>query len=94
MSSSEFRRTSNPGYRTWFESFQYNQRVTLPIFVLDFETNSKREEVNASYSDDDDYSDKGRNWNTINGIQIYFLDEQKTKRIGRIIGIGNLTLGR
>ena len=54
MSSSEFRRTSNPGYRTWFESFQYNQRLTLPIFILDFEATSRREEDQDLYSDEDD----------------------------------------
>ncbi len=79
MSSSKKRRTFNPGYRSWFESFQYNQRLTLPIFILDFESSSRREEESESYSDEDDYSEMGKNRKIINGVQIYFLDEQKNK---------------
>ncbi|MHA1512764.1 MAG: 3'-5' exonuclease [Candidatus Hodarchaeales archaeon] len=80
MSSSEKHRTFNPGYRSWFQSFHYNQRVTLPIFILDFESSSKREEEYESYSDEDNYSEMGKSRKIINGIQIYFLDEQKNKR--------------
>ncbi|MHA1444655.1 MAG: hypothetical protein ACTSR4_07900, partial [Candidatus Hodarchaeales archaeon] len=60
MSSSEKHRTFNPGYRSWFQSFHYNQRVTLPIFILDFESSSKREEEYESYSDEDNYSEMGK----------------------------------
>ena len=80
MSSSEKRRTFSPGYRSWFQAFQYNQRITLPIFILDFESSSRREEEYDTYSDEDNYSETGKSQRIINGIQIYFLDEQKKKR--------------
>ena len=80
MSSSEYRRTSNPGYRLWFKPYEYKERVTESIFILDFETSSRREEEEISFSDSDEYTGKRTRSRTINGIQIYFIDKQKNKR--------------
>jgi DNA polymerase elongation subunit (family B) len=80
MSSSENRRTFNQGYRSWFKSFHYKQQKTIPIFILDFETSSRRDEEDEPDFDEDNYSEMGKSRKIINGIQIYFLDEEKIKR--------------
>ncbi|MFX0067212.1 MAG: 3'-5' exonuclease, partial [Candidatus Hermodarchaeota archaeon] len=77
--SSSGQKTFNVGYRSWFQPFRYNQRVNLPIFVLDYETASFWEE---QYDDYLDHENKGIQANTqlVNGIQVYFLDENLQKR--------------
>ena len=59
---------SYAGYRSWFHSFLYNQRVNTPIFILDFETHSQ-------WTDSYDNQES----KLVNGIQIYFLDENHKK---------------
>ncbi|MHA2303874.1 MAG: 3'-5' exonuclease [Candidatus Hodarchaeales archaeon] len=68
---------SKTGYRDWFESFLYNQRKKMPIFILDYETHSLWEETYDSY---DEVENQNRKSKLINGIQIYFLDEEHQKR--------------
>ncbi len=79
MYKSDHRTFSNTGYRKWFESFLYNQRQSMPIFILDYETHSIWEDTYDSYDDFEDQNEK-RKSKQINGIQIYFLDEEHKKR--------------
>ena len=67
------------GYRSWFEAFRFNQRLTLPIFILDYETSSFWKKNNEEYSEynNDQYQARSK---LINGIQVYFIDENHKKR--------------
>ena len=78
MSKSGRSRTFHTGYRSWFQPFRYNERETIPIFILDYETHSQWEDAYESYPqyEDREYT-KSR---LVNGIQIYFLDEDHQKR--------------
>lgn len=69
---------SNTGYRSWFQPFRFNQRKSLSIFVLDFETHSFREE---EFEDSFDFEEGMTQARTklVNGIQIYFLDSKHQK---------------
>ena len=78
MSKPRRTKTFHPGYRSWFQPFRYNEREKIPIFILDYETHSQWEDTYDSVSqyEDTEYS-KAK---LINGIQIYFLDEDHKKR--------------
>ncbi|MHA2292922.1 MAG: 3'-5' exonuclease [Candidatus Hodarchaeales archaeon] len=78
MSRPSRKTTSYSGYRSWFQSFLYNQQENIPIFILDYETHSQWEDVNDEYSGYEN-SEHSKS-KLINGIQIYFLDENHTKR--------------
>ncbi len=69
MSKPSRQQFSYAGYRSWFQSFLYNQRINIPIFILDFETHSYWE---------DTYENQRSK--LVNGIEIYFLDENQQKR--------------
>ena len=72
MSKQDRRKDFYPGYRSWFKPFRYNQRVKIPIFILDYETHSQWEDAYESYSQ---YENRDQHKaKLINGIQIYFLD--------------------
>lgn len=77
--SSSGQRTFNVGYRSWFRPFRYNQKVTIPIFILDYETASFWEEQYDDYLDHEKERVQA-NTQLINGIQVYFLDENLQKR--------------
>jgi len=79
MSKSDRSSYFNTGYRDWFQSFRYKKRLSIPIFILDYETHSLWEETYESY-DDFENQDTKRGSNLVNGIQIYFLDENQEKR--------------
>ena len=71
-------RSFHSGYRNWFRPYIYNERVKIPIFVLDYETSSHWEDISDTYSQ---YENREyHNSKLINGIQIYFLDEDHQKR--------------
>ncbi len=71
-------RSFHAGYRSWFQPFRYNEREKIPIFILDYETHSQWEDAYEPYPqyEDREYSKS----KLINGIQIYFLDEEHRKR--------------
>lgn len=78
MSKQDRRKAFYLGYRSWFKPFRYNQRDKIPIFILDYETHSQWEDAYESYSQ---YENRDQNKaKLINGIQIYFLDEDYKKR--------------
>ncbi|MHA2106123.1 MAG: 3'-5' exonuclease [Candidatus Hodarchaeales archaeon] len=80
MASSGRNRGANHGYRSWFPPYRYNQQVDQPIFILDYEAKSKKDETfEPSFDSEDDYQ-SGGNTRTINGVQVYFLDEGHNKR--------------
>ncbi len=68
------------GYRSWFKPFRYNQQLIQPIFILDYEATSRKEDTYEPYFDSEDSYESGSKKRTINGIQIYFLDEEHNKR--------------
>ena len=78
MSKSGQSRSFHAGYRSWFQPFRYNEREQIPIFILDYETHSQWEDAYESYPQygDREYSKS----KLVNGIQIYFLDEDHQKR--------------
>ncbi|MFX1282471.1 MAG: 3'-5' exonuclease [Promethearchaeota archaeon] len=78
MSNQGRTKTFYQGYRSWFQPFRYNEREKIPIFVLDYETHSQWEDTHdyTSQYEDREYSKT----KLINGIQIYFLDEDYKKR--------------
>ncbi|MHA2094976.1 MAG: 3'-5' exonuclease, partial [Candidatus Hodarchaeales archaeon] len=80
MASSGQDRAVSYGYRSWFRPYRYNQQVDLPIFILDFEATSRKDETYESSFDSDESFHSGGNQRTINGVQVYFLDEGQNKR--------------
>ncbi|MHA2243589.1 MAG: 3'-5' exonuclease [Candidatus Hodarchaeales archaeon] len=78
MSKQDRRMAFYPGYRSWFNPFRYNQRLKIFIFILDYETQSQWEDTYESYSQYENRDQKKPK--LINGIQIYFLDEDNRKR--------------
>ncbi|MFW9778618.1 MAG: 3'-5' exonuclease [Candidatus Heimdallarchaeota archaeon] len=80
MASASRDSSSFQGYRSWFKPFRYRQRTRTPIFVLDFESDSKWEESHIAEFYDSDSPETGGRGNRINGIQIYFLDQDHVKR--------------
>lgn len=77
MSKQGQMKSFNPGYRSWFTPFRYNQRGQIPIFILDYETHSEWEDTYEEYPQ---YENREYGKSTlINGIQIYFLDEEYQK---------------
>ncbi|MFW9906100.1 MAG: 3'-5' exonuclease, partial [Candidatus Thorarchaeota archaeon] len=78
MSKSRRSRSFHIGYRSWFRPFRYNERELIPIFILDYETHSQWEDAYESYPqyEDGEYTKS----KLVNGIQIYFLDEDHQKR--------------
>ena len=78
MSKSGQSWTFHSGYRSWFQPFRYNEREKIPIFILDYETHSQWEDAYDSYPQyEDRHYSKSK---IVNGIQIYFLDENHQKR--------------
>ncbi|MFX0125888.1 MAG: 3'-5' exonuclease, partial [Candidatus Hodarchaeota archaeon] len=78
MSKSGQPRSFHTGYRSWFQPFRYNEREKIPIFILDYETHSQWEDAYDPYTQ---YENRDLNKSKlINGIQIYFLDEDHQKR--------------
>ncbi|MFW9855614.1 MAG: 3'-5' exonuclease [Candidatus Thorarchaeota archaeon] len=105
MASASRDSSSFPGYRSWFKPFRYRQRVRTPIFILDFEPDSKWEESQNTGFYDQDSPETGARGNRINGIQIYFLDQDHVKRKAFLrhspyfyllvdVGISSLNLSR
>jgi DNA polymerase elongation subunit (family B) len=80
MASSGQRKNYNPGYRSWFRPYEFNQRVTTSLFILDFEATSRREEISDSYEESDSYVNTQEKSKNVNGIQIFFIDEKHNKR--------------
>jgi DNA polymerase elongation subunit (family B) len=80
MASSGQGKTFLTGYRKWFQSFRYNQSENLPIFILDYEPTSKKEEIDGNYSELGESLDYQNKSVTINGIKVYFLDDKHVKR--------------
>lgn len=77
MSKQGQRRYSYLGYRSWFKPFRYNQRLKIPIFILDYETHSQWEDLSEDYSQyENEEKIKSK---LVNGIQIFFLDEDRNK---------------
>ncbi len=79
MASSQRRNETFLGYRSWFDAFRFNERISLPIFILDYQTSSfwkENEETINEYETDQNHSRSM----LINGIQIFFLDENHQKR--------------
>ncbi|MFX0206480.1 MAG: 3'-5' exonuclease, partial [Candidatus Hodarchaeota archaeon] len=60
------------------QPFRYNEREQIPIFILDYETHSQWEHAYESYPqyEDREYTKS----KLVNGIQIYFLNEDHQKR--------------
>jgi DNA polymerase elongation subunit (family B) len=78
MSKSGRSRSFHAGYRSWFQPFRYNERERIPVFILDYETHSQWEDA---YESNPQYEDREYSKSKlINGIQIYFLDEDHQKR--------------
>ncbi|UCG02066.1 MAG: hypothetical protein JSW11_21040 [Candidatus Heimdallarchaeota archaeon] len=78
MSKTPRSRSFHAGYRSWFQPFRYNERERIPIFILDYETHSQWEDT---YETNPQYENRKFNKSQlINGIQIYFLDEDHQKR--------------
>ena len=84
MSTLDKKSTSNLGYRSWFNSYTNKERGEFLIFILDYETDSKDEETdrlnynNLEYADyENEFRSRSRR---INGVQVYFLDENHEKR--------------
>ena len=80
MASSGQRKSYNPGYRSWFRSYRFNQKVNTSLFILDFEATSRKEENDGSYTESNSYVNTKEKSKNINGIQIFFLDEKHDKR--------------
>ena len=49
MASSGQDRAVSHGYRSWFQPYRYNQQVDIPIFILDYESTSRKDEMEFSY---------------------------------------------
>lgn len=83
MSTLDIKITSNLGYRSWFASYTNKERGEFLIFILDYETDSKDDETN--HLDDNtlespDYENEYRRRSKrVNGVQVYFLDENHEK---------------
>ncbi|MHA2239946.1 MAG: 3'-5' exonuclease, partial [Candidatus Hodarchaeales archaeon] len=80
MASSGRRKDYFQGYRSWFRRYRFNQRVNTSLFILDFEATSRKEERYDSYAATDSYAESKEKTKIINGIQIYFIDEEHNKR--------------
>ncbi len=80
MASSGQDRRISQGYRSWFQPYLYNQQINQPIFILDYEATSRTEEAYEPSFNSDDNFNSGSSKKTINGVRVYFIDEEHNKR--------------